>query len=360
MRVAEERGELTAGGERTSVSGVRGLVRRLRQHSLLRNSGMMMAATAVNLALGYVYWIVAARAYSVQDVGLGAALLAAMTLAWTISSLGIGNSIVQLLPGESSGRRFSATVNAAILVAAVIGMLVALGIVVVAPLLGSDFDALWHDPGYLVAFVLGTAAIIVADIVDKVFIAERSSGRMLARNTVFSAFKIVLLVVPVLAVGGGLGIVVSWSAGAALSVLVAIPLLFQLRRGYQLSLAGTRGRVRSVLRTAAGHHVVSVGNLAPAYLLPLVVAGMLSTTDNGYFYTTWRVGGIFFIVSASVGVSLFAEGSQRGNRLGASVKASAAIIAGLLVPTVAAALLLGHQILGVLGPEYAAMATASC
>src|SRR5262249_41235131 len=107
VKVAEERGELTAGGERTSVGGARGLVHRLRHHSLLRNSGMMMAATAVNLALGYVYWIVAARAYSVQAVGLGAALLAAMTLAWTISSLGIGNSVVQLLPGESSGRRFS-------------------------------------------------------------------------------------------------------------------------------------------------------------------------------------------------------------------------------------------------------------
>src|SRR4051812_9323867 len=175
MRGAEERGMLTAGGDGTSVVGARGLVPRLRHHSLLRNSGMMMAATAVNLALGYVYWIVAARAYSVQAVGLGAALLAAMTLAWTISSLGIGNSVVQLLPGEPSGRRFASTVNAAILVAAGLGMLVALAIVGLVPVLGSDFDALWQDPAYLVAFVLGTAAIIVADIVDKVFIAERSS-----------------------------------------------------------------------------------------------------------------------------------------------------------------------------------------
>src|SRR5689334_9667447 len=218
---------------------------------------MMMAATAVNLALGYVYWIVAARAYSVEAVGLGAALLAAMTLAWTISSLGIGNSVVQLLPGESSGRGFAATVNAALLVASVLGMLVAIVIVGLAPLLGSDFEKLWHDPVYFIAFVLGTAGIIVADIVDKVFIAERSSGRMLARNTVFSALKIVLLVVPVLSAAGGVGIVVSWGAGAAVSVLVTIPLLFRLHRGYTLSLAGTRTRVRSVLRTAAGHHVVS-------------------------------------------------------------------------------------------------------
>ncbi len=66
-----------------------------------------MAATIVNLGLGYVYWIVAARTYSVEEVGLGAALIAAMTLAWAISSLGIGNGIVQLLPRQESGRAFS-------------------------------------------------------------------------------------------------------------------------------------------------------------------------------------------------------------------------------------------------------------
>ncbi len=223
------------------------------------------------------------------------------------------------------------TLDAGLLAATLLGLAVAAVIVGLAPALGADFRVLWHDPVYPVAFVLGTAAIVAGDIVDKAFIAERQSARMLARNTVFSVVKIVLLVLPAAAAAGALGLVVSWGAGSALSLLVAVP-LWSLGRGYKLSLSGTRERLRPMLRTAAGHHLVSVGNLAPGYVLPLVVAGLLSTSDDGYFYTTWRIGGIFFIISASVGASLFAEGSQRNARLGSGVKASVAIIIALLIP----------------------------
>src|ERR1035437_5859381 len=58
-------------------------MRRLRDDSLLRNSIYLMVIPLVNSALGYAYWIVAARVMSPHDVGLGAALLSASMLAST-------------------------------------------------------------------------------------------------------------------------------------------------------------------------------------------------------------------------------------------------------------------------------------
>ena len=97
-------------------------------------------------------------------------------------------------------------------------------------------------------------------------------------------------------------------------MLVSVLLLRGLRRGYRISPRGTRVMLAPVLRRAFGHHVVSVGNLAPGYVLPLLVAAVLSATQSAYFFTTWRVGGVFFIISAAVGTSLFARCFARRQR----------------------------------------------
>ena len=76
-----------------------------------------MLATGVNLALGYVYWVVAARLYTANDVGVAAVLVAAFSLAWVISSLGIGNFVVQTMSRSASGQEWSSTLNAAVIAA---------------------------------------------------------------------------------------------------------------------------------------------------------------------------------------------------------------------------------------------------
>ena len=45
-----------------------------------------------------------------------------------------------------------------------------------------------------------------------------------------------------------------------------------------------------------------------ALVLPVLVVLRLGVTLNAYFYITWMVGGVFFMVSPSVAAALFAEG----------------------------------------------------
>jgi O-antigen/teichoic acid export membrane protein len=190
-------------------------------------------------------------------------------------------------------------------------------------------------------------------VTDKAFIAEQRSARMLVRNFVFSAGKVILVALPVFTSARALGIAGSWVVASAGSLLVSVWLLRGLDRGYRASLGGTGRLLRPTLRSAAGHHLVSVGNLAPGYLLPLLVAAALSASQSAYFYTTWRVGGVFFIISAAVGTSLFADASQPGADLARSVRSSVKLITALLIPAVLVCIFAGRPMLGVLGPEYA-------
>jgi O-antigen/teichoic acid export membrane protein len=127
----------------------------------------------------------------------------------------------------------------------------------------------------------------------------------------------------------------------------------RLGRSYRPALRGTRGQVRTMLTSLAGNHVITVGGLAPTYLLPLFVTARLSATENAYFYITWRLAGLFFMVSPSVATSLVAEGSHARRDLLRAARSSILLIASLLGPATLLFLGGGRYIMAVFGPGYA-------
>jgi O-antigen/teichoic acid export membrane protein len=254
---------------------------------------------------------------------------------------------------RESGPDWSSTLNAAVAASVLLGLLAGAVLIVAGAVLHSSAGVPARDPRYIAVFLIGVVATIATDVTDKAFIAERRTGRMLVRNLVFSAGKLALLAVPVFTSARALGLTGSWVLASAGSLLISLWLLRGLERGYRATPRGIVGRLRPTLRAAAGHHLVSVGNLAPGYLLPLLVAAALSATQSAYFYTTWRVGGVFFIISAAVGTSLFAEASQRDSDLAHAVRSSIKMIAALLVPAILVCVVAGRSILAILGPEYA-------
>lgn len=332
----------------------RTLPARARVDSLLRNSIFIMATTVLTSGLGYIYWTVATHTYSKHDIGLMAALISAMTLASNISNLGIGSTLVQTLPRRESGRDWSVTLNAGLTIGTLGGLLAGLVVVAVLPLLSPQFSIIGHSGAYALVFVLGVPLWTIATLLDYTFQAERATGNMLARNLIFSAVKIPLLALPlVIPHLGAMGIFISWVLGAAVAFawgfVVAVP---RLRRGYMLTLRGIGAQARAMLSSLAGHHFINLGGMAPLYLLPLLVTARLSATDNAYFYTTWMLGNLFFMVSPSVAASLFAEGSHSAHDIMRKARTSALLIAALLAPVMLVFIIAGHYILAIFGPGY--------
>lgn len=331
------------------------LAHRIRNDSLLRNSIFIMSTNVVTAAFGYLFWIVAAHIYSPHDVGLGAALIAVMTLASTLGILGIDATLVQKLPRRESGHEWSLTLNAGMATGMLSGLLTGAIVVVILPLFSPQFAIVQHHIGYIVAFIVGVPVMIVSILLDQAFIAERAAHNKLVRQLVIAALKIPLMVLPVVFIGqaGALGILLAGILSMAVMLFGGLVLLLRLGRGYCLALRGIVGQVRSMFSSLVGNNFINLGGVIPLYLLPVLVAARLSPTANAYYYTADRVGSFFFVASSAVAVSLFAEGSHTSHNLSRKVRSSAAIIGMIFGPGMLICLLGGRYILLVFGSDYA-------
>jgi O-antigen/teichoic acid export membrane protein len=320
--------------------------------SLVRNSLLLVGTTGANLALGYVFWLVAARTFTVEEVGLGAAVIAALTLCGTIGAVGVGNALIQLLPTRRGSTEWSRTLTAGVATGVALSLAVGVAVLALLPVVSSEFASLHASPLAAAGFLAAVAVLVTGDLLDRAFVAERASGRMLARNATVAVAKIALLVVPAVVALRADGIVVAWVVAAAASVPVALALQRGLGRTWNPFAGGVARESARIVRTIASHHFVSVGNMAPQFVLPILVAAMLSTAENGVFYTSWRVAGGFMIISVAVATSLFAEGSHDPRDVRRNVWRSLRLIGAVLVPVALGTVAFGHEVLGVLGPEY--------
>jgi O-antigen/teichoic acid export membrane protein len=160
-------------------------------------------------------------------------------------------------------------------------------------------------------------------------------------------------VIPAFVAAKATGIFASWAAPAVLTALGSVMLLGRLNRGYSFFLRGAGRSIRSLGRSIAANHVITATNLIAITVLPIVVAALVSATQSAYYYTAWRVGAVFFMISPAVAASLFAEGSHDAATLPRQTRSAAKVMTALLVPAVLAAILLGRFVLGIFGPGYA-------
>lgn len=332
------------------------LVQRVRNDSLLRNSVYIMGTNITNALLGFIFWVVAARTYSTFDVGLASALISVIMLASAFSNMGIGSTMVQLLPGRKAGNDWSLTLNAGVATAIFTGLPAGFILIVALPLFSQQFAIVVHEIGYAFTLAVGVPLMTLSMILDQTFVAERASKYMLLRNLVVAVLKILLMVLPVLLLLqiGALGIFSSGVVATAMSLLVGwLFLIPRLGRVYRLTTHGIVQQTRSMLSSLAGNHFINLGGLTPMYLLPLFVATRLSPTDNAYFYMADKLDSFFFMVSSVVAVALFAEGSYAANALTRKVRSSAVVVSIVLVPAMLICFFGGRYLLLLFGSSYA-------
>ena len=230
----------------------RGAGGRLRDFSLLRNSGYNMGTTIVSSLFGYFYWVLAARRYDAAEVGLAASLIAALTIASAASSIGLGATIVQALPRRPTVKAWSATLNGSMLVGAALGVPGAIAVVVGLPLASSSFDILIRDPLVALLLVVGVVTSNAASVLDSAFIAERASGYSLFRNLVFAVVKLPLVVLPFVVALGAAGILGTWVVAVLVGLAPGFWLIVHMKPAYTPSVARFATEARTALGSLAG------------------------------------------------------------------------------------------------------------
>ncbi|QYX81153.1 lipopolysaccharide biosynthesis protein [Streptomyces akebiae] len=323
---------------------------------LFRNAYALMLNTGISAVLGLGFWLAAARYYTEASVGQGSAAIAAMKLLAGLTALTLTGALARFIPvaGPGTGRLiFRTYAGSAVIVALAAGVfLLTLG------LWGSSYSFL-HDPLYAVFFVLAVVAWSTLTLQDGVLTGLRSAVWVPVGNTVFSAVKLVLLVVFAAAVPT-MGVFVSWVAAIAVSVLPLGWLVF--RRLIPRHVRATEGHahppsLREIGRFLAGDYTGSLFSLAVVYLVPVIVAAQVSSADNAYFYITTTIGGTVNLLAINMGASLTVEGAHEPARLAANTRAALRRMARIMLPVCAVLFFGAPWILAVFGQAYADAAT---
>jgi len=273
-------------------------IARLASDSLYRNSIFMAATSLFNAGCGFFFWMIAARLYTVEQVGLATALISSLGLIILFSRLGFDTSIIRFYPSEERG----SVIGTSLAVSTAACLLAGLGYALAAELLSPQMLFL-REPGYALAFLLICAANSAASVTASAFLADRRAEGYLMQN-LFMALRIPALLP--LAVFGVFGIF--WSVGIGYAVASLFSLMMLKREGLRLRVDG--GFIRSTFRFSAWSYLSSILLTAPTLILPIMVLNMLGEAEAVKYYIAMAIGNPVLIIPSSLGTSLFLEASH--------------------------------------------------
>ena len=319
---------------------------------MLFNAGSLVGTTAVTSILGFAYWWVAARRFSLESVGIASALVPAMMLFGGLCVLGLGTLLITELPRnpEQAGE----LLNTALLVVAVAGMGVGAVFALVAPLVSPDFQILRTSIASVLLFAAGISLTAVTLVLDQAFIGLLRGGLQLGRNTFFAFTKLLLLAIVgfLLPHADGITIYTTWTLGNALSLWVLFYWMFSLRKN-KWSYRPRWYILRKLSGAALQHHLLNLALQAPTLLLPLLVTTMLSVRANAWFYVAWMIAGFVFIVPSALTTVLHAMNAAQTTTLAQKARATMGIAFLVSLCVTLALTLATKQVLGLFGSSYA-------
>ena len=316
----------------------------------------LMIATAATALLGFVFWIVATRFYTPEDVGLASATIAAMGFVMSLSRLGLEMGLVRFLhqPGEDASSIINTIFTIGILTSFATALIFVAGLGIWSPTL----LFIRENPIYLAVFVVFTGASTLSTFADHAFIAKRRAGFILARGLIFSLLKLPL---PVLlaAFFHSFGIFASWGISLVVALLFSIFLFLpRAQPGYRPFFAIRREVVNNMLHFSFANYLSGFFWGAPAVVFPIMVLNLLGAESNAYFYIAWAAGGVLTMIPTAISISLFAEGSYDEEKLGPNIRRSLKMVIIILIPAVILIMVIADKLLLLFGSSYSQSAAS--
>ena len=330
---------------------------RLSEHvrqPLLRNGYSLVLNSGTTAVLGMGFWVLAARRFSVEEVGVGSALVASLALLSTIAQLNLSNVLARFLPtaGHHTGRVIAGCWLASGAAAVVVGVVFLAGAQWWAPTLPLNSHDLRTDAWFVAALVLWCLFVLQ----DGALSGLRQSDWVLAKNTAYGVLKLLALLVPVIALSAD-GIFLAWTV-PVIPVLLAVGYLM-VRRLVPAHVSRTSSSVqpvvpRQIAAFASFDYVVALVGTGLISVLPLLVLETSGAATAAYFTLAWSISYSLYLVSRSMATSLLVEGAGDASRLGEYSWRAFLHTSWILVPLVAGTVLLAPVLMRMFGAEYAA------
>lgn len=333
---------------------IRSVVSRQLSSPLSRGGLALFANTAVTAVLGFAYWIIAARLFSTYAVGIAGALVSATTLFSGLGQLNLSGMLMRFLPraGGKSRRLVLLTYTYAATASALLAAICLIGI----RYLASPASPLRLDTIQSTLFVLAVAATTIFVIQDSVLVAVRQALWVPAENGSFGIAKIALLFVLAPA-GTAFAVFGAWMIPLTLTIPIISAVLFFrfLPRSSSSRGAAVLGRrARSKMtRFAIGDAAGGLFNQAWLYLPPVIITASLGASVNALYYISFLFSSTIDQVATNYASPLTVEAAHAPAETERLIRSTLRHIYAIILPGVAALILLCPWLIGAFGPKYA-------
>lgn len=315
--------------------------------SLFKNSFHLISSTFASSALGFLFWMAVARFYTSSELGLAASIISSMNLVALFSFLGLNISIIRFLPqSKNKEDLINSSFTLSLIAALIISFIFIIGIDFWSP----KTVFLKENLLYAVTFILFLGFWVITVLMDSIFIACRISKYVLLKEVIFSAVKMPL---PVLfAPFSAFGVFLSWIIGALISMIYGLKILYKIIPNYRPRPLLKRKILRDMFSFSFLNYMANFFNVMPGLVLPIMLANMISPREAAYFYTSWTLSSLLFLIPKQMSQSLLAEGSNFLEGFDAYIARTLKVLSLILIPSVFFIYILGDKLLLVYGSEY--------
>ena len=321
---------------------------------LVLNGYALVLSSGATSVLGVVYWIVAARLYSEQAVGLSSATLAAMFFLANVSQFNLVDALNRFVPsaGRSTARLVLTAYLVSIVMAVAASVIFLLGIRIWTP----SLSVLNSSPTAALWFVFATVSWCLFALQDSVLIGLRQSKWVPLENILYAAAKIGLIVLFATTFPAQ-GVFISWTAPLWFLILPVNGLIFFRLIPAHVRATERRSRAvvpKDIIRFIAGDYLSSLVWMATVTLLPIMILERVGASSSAYFYLSWNIAYTLYLISLNMGMSLVTEGVRDEDKLNLYSFQVLRQTLRLMVPVVALVFVGAPYILRLYGESYAA------
>jgi O-antigen/teichoic acid export membrane protein len=340
--------------DRRWSTGIRAAANRQWSDPLSRGGLALLINTGLTGVLGFGYWIIAARLFSIYAIGVAGALVSAATLFSALGQLNLSGMLMRFLPGAGGKSRrlvllayaYAATASALLAAASLLGIKIFAGST--SPLRLGALQSL--------AFVLAVAATAIFTIQDSVLIGLRKAVWVPAENGAFGVAKIGILFVLALVGGAAFTIFAAWMIPLTLTIPVISAVLFckflpQRSRPRRTALLGQELRSR-IIRFAIGDATGGLFTQAWTYLLPVVIAASLGAAVNALYYISFLFSSTIDQVAANYAAPLTVEGAHAPDEIAVLIRSALQHIFTVILPVIAVLVIACPWLLRAFGDKY--------
>jgi O-antigen/teichoic acid export membrane protein len=321
-----------------------------------RDGLALVLSSAVTSGIGLLYWVVAARLFDPETVGVNSTMTSTLTLLGSAAQLNLGNALLRFVPTVGNSARSLVVKCYAVSIAAacLTGAVFALGSGLWAPEL---LDTVGRGPLFAF-FVLATPVWSIWVMQDYALTAIKRATLVPVKNLVFAVLKIILLPVgAVLAMFTAIS--VSWAVSTGLLVVVVSVWLWRALAAHGTATADNAEafQARTIVGFVSADWAGTLFSLAVNFGLPLLVLARLGADAAATFGVAWAIAFALYLVSNGMGQSLLAHVSADPEGLDAAYRGMVRKALTLIVPAVIVIVPGAGLILSIFGEHYAETGT---